>query len=422
MLLVGIEWNPGPKTVVCNKCGKTVSDIVGHLKQDHPVNKGGRGGKKQDAIKRSIADSNAKEKAAQDVIADLKKELKDLKEAVPKAPTKRDIMNEMKEEEEFTNYKAVRTGPARIFPPPSSDPIPSVFSNRPHPLTSDFTDERIPCVVLAELPQARPTIKLDPDTFSELRDTIPWLPILWVLLRFHIDTYRDHFEPGIPFWWYCVEAILCSVLTRALFRCCVYIYVFRKFTNSYLKSELVMIPLKSVKARSGRDIRPEFDLEQFCATNDYCDYQICVRHTYSRGFIYQLNATLYPKLSSWSEPGFFKTENYGWWEVIKTVCCPPLLIWTLWLFLMDDNVPTLLFKKVRINMGLVSTALNRKTLLGSRSDPAISIATMLRLVAANAHYHDDLAYIRDGRSVYRDMALVCGVIVSRDPYHDNQHF
>lgn len=79
-------------------------------------------------------------------------------------------------------------------------------------------------------------------------------------------------------------------------------------------------------------------------------------------------------------------------------------------------------KKVTINNGLLGTALNRKTLLGSRSTPEVAIDTMLRLMSSNPHYEEDVEYMLKGGSAYRDMALVFGAIVSRNPYLDNQHF
>jgi len=79
-------------------------------------------------------------------------------------------------------------------------------------------------------------------------------------------------------------------------------------------------------------------------------------------------------------------------------------------------------KKVVLSEGLISTALNRKTMIGARINPAENLSTMLRLLSANPHYAENPNYIRKGRSIYRDMALVCGAVVTRDVYHDNQHF
>lgn len=81
------------------------------------------------------------------------------------------------------------------------------------------------------------------------------------------------------------------------------------------------------------------------------------------------------------------------------------------------------FKQVTLNDGLLATALNRKTLLAARGRPEVAIDAMTRLIQANPHYQECyMGLLSDGSSIYRDMALVCGAIVSRDPYHDNAHF
>lgn len=80
-------------------------------------------------------------------------------------------------------------------------------------------------------------------------------------------------------------------------------------------------------------------------------------------------------------------------------------------------------KQVSINDGLLATALNRKTMMAARDHPEVAIDTMTRLVQANPQYQEDYHALLDtGSSIYRDMALICGAIVSRDPYHSNQHF
>lgn len=80
-------------------------------------------------------------------------------------------------------------------------------------------------------------------------------------------------------------------------------------------------------------------------------------------------------------------------------------------------------KRVTLNDGLMATALNRKTMLASRSHPEVAIDTMTRMISANPNYQEHYYRLyRDGQSVYRDMALVCGAIVSREVYFSNEHF
>lgn len=147
---------------------------------------------------------------------------------------------------------------------------------------------------------------------------------------------------------------------------------------------LVLIPT-AVKTE-GHDIRPEFDRGDKLARQRFTTYRIAVEVRTDAGYRYY---------KDWvsSLPKYWYKENG------RTL------------------------KRVVLNDGLMATALNRKTLLGSRSSPELAIDSMLRLMAANPHYQEDWEYMRDsGGSSYRDMAMVFGAMVSRTAYHDNQYF
>jgi len=79
-------------------------------------------------------------------------------------------------------------------------------------------------------------------------------------------------------------------------------------------------------------------------------------------------------------------------------------------------------KKVLINVGLLATALNRKTMLASRADPALTLDACIRLMQANPHYQEQQEWLMSGSSLYRDMALIAGPIVTRDLYYSNEYF
>lgn len=147
---------------------------------------------------------------------------------------------------------------------------------------------------------------------------------------------------------------------------------------------LVLVP-KSER-REARDWRPEFDRGDMLAKQRFNKFHVRVEVRTDAGYRYY---------KDWvsSLPKFWYKENQ------RTL------------------------KVVNINKGLMATALNRKTLLGSRASPEVAIDTMLRLMSSNPHYEEDLEYMRaTGGSVYRDMAMVFGAVVSRDCYFPNEHF
>jgi len=148
---------------------------------------------------------------------------------------------------------------------------------------------------------------------------------------------------------------------------------------------LVLIP-RSKSRTLPQDMRPEMDRGERFSRNRIRDYSVCVEVRTNLGFCYY---------KSWAN-----TLPSMWFK---------------------SHGRTL--KRVSLNDGLMSTALNRKTLLASRDHPEVAIDTMTRLISANPHYQEDyLKLYDDGQSIYRDMSLVAGAIVSRDVYHSNEHF
>jgi hypothetical protein len=135
------------------------------------------------------------------------------------------------------------------------------------------------------------------------------------------------------------------------------------------------------------DHRPEFDRTERLADSVLSSYHICVELRTDCGYRYY---------KDW-DPEYVPA---AFWKVNKRT-----------------------LKECRLDAGLISSALNRKTLLATRADPALAVEAALRLMQANPHYQEDANYVvENGESMYRDMALVCGSIVCRSIYHDNQHF
>jgi hypothetical protein len=80
-------------------------------------------------------------------------------------------------------------------------------------------------------------------------------------------------------------------------------------------------------------------------------------------------------------------------------------------------------KTVRLNAGLLATMLNRRTLIANRDAPELAVEASLRLMQSNPHYQEDYQrLLQDGRSVYRDMALVCGTMITKNVFHNDLHF
>lgn len=88
------------------------------------------------------------------------------------------------------------------------------------------------------------------------------------------------------------------------------------------------------------------------------------------------------------------------------------------MFFADQRLTT-----VELDNGLMSTALSRLTMLKSKKEPALALESCLRQITANSAYQEDYHRLYGtGRSVYRDMALVCGAIVAKDISYENSAF
>lgn len=158
--------------------------------------------------------------------------------------------------------------------------------------------------------------------------------------------------------------------------------------------------LKLVAVRMGpycydpADVRPEFDRAQRKQKSSLARHHLLVELRTADGYRY-----------------------YKDWGNREDV---PLRFWKE-----SDRIPEgggRTLKKVMLNIGLLSTALNRKTLLGRRDDPATSLDACIRLMQANPHYQEQQEWLMSGSSMYRDMALVAGPIVTRTLYSSNEYF
>lgn len=143
--LVGIEENPGPKGVCkhckkevedvkthletahplsCNKCGLKVGNILAHLRSAHPPSSQGGGGprskKNASLIGQSLADSDAKSKAAVDIVHDQKDEIADMAAEIRELKSKASIpkpvdeLEEMRHRDKISVHKRSYVSPAPV--------------------------------------------------------------------------------------------------------------------------------------------------------------------------------------------------------------------------------------------------------------------------------------------------------------------
>lgn len=149
-------------------------------------------------------------------------------------------------------------------------------------------------------------------------------------------------------------------------------------------ARLVAVPIKD-KVFSSIDFSPEFDRDERFAPQHYVQYQIMTDVKILGCHIYSTNSNLVP------------------------------VPWH------DEKDPSGL-KKVVLNVPLISTILNRKTMLAPTARPFETLATALRLLSANAQYCEAPKYLAKGRSVYRDMSLVFGAVIMRSVSQTNEVF
>lgn len=147
---------------------------------------------------------------------------------------------------------------------------------------------------------------------------------------------------------------------------------------------LVLIPVSTRTHQD--DQRPEMDRGERFADHRFTKYHVAVEIRRSDGFLY---------FKSWHQ----NLPKQWYKESGRT------------------------FKQVTVNTGLISTVLNRRTMNAARDRPELTLDTMMRLMSSNSHYQEDYkSLFEEGSSIYRDMALCFGALVTKSPYIPNQHF
>lgn len=132
------------------------------------------------------------------------------------------------------------------------------------------------------------------------------------------------------------------------------------------------------------DDRPEFDRGDRLAPQKFVDYKLYVESRYGDSYLYH--------------------------DLRKDLDLPD--------FWFDSLGSASRLKILHLNIGLMASALNRKTLglRGGGAKDAARIERSFRLVSSNAAYQEDYRrLLDDGTSSYADMQLFAGTVLSGDP-------
>ena len=177
------------------------------------------------------------------------------------------------------------------------------------------------------------------------------------------------------------------LLPRSLGRFFDYLLTWLAYVVAARKRTLIAVHIGSQRLTA--DMRAEMDRGEALASHDLMDYQLYVETEYEDGSVEMESE--YVGLPAW----WYKEGVCGTFEL----------------------------KTVRLNAGLLATMLNRRTLIANRDAPELAVEASLRLMQSNPHYQEDYQrLLQDGRSVYRDMALVCGTMITKNVFHDDLHF
>lgn len=161
-------------------------------------------------------------------------------------------------------------------------------------------------------------------------------------------------------------------------------------TNEKIKNvRLVLIPRKLRKIT--KDYRPEGDRTEKLNGSEFWYMHVAVEVRSKAG-----NHTVFRYYKDWA-PGKLPDQ---WYKASKRT-----------------------LKTVLVSPGLLSSALNRKTMMADNAKPEVAIDTMVRMMQANPHYQAELHVLTsEGLNMYRDMSLVFGALIAKDVIHDNKYF
>lgn len=462
LIRAGVEPNPGPKgdKVKCKKCGESIkknlmsahfkdkhplpvdckkcgltldlSELKQHLVSAHPFKKSENKSKIVDKqIVQETQVAQAEDDSKQEFVA-----IEIDKIADEKADRENDPLVKMQKElDEIELVEKLDVAERKYRTPDTGLP------NNPNPNSGDGYSELGNVVIWIGGVDARVQNVLDIGAVPGLYVSpfvirhVPRNELVYLVLMFFVNGYVEvmlawvlnlltlwkvpilvaQVSGVIGFWYLTVMFLcwICMVLMSFLFAkesssgwpplplCWVFGHFYKEVydlyhlllivlgTNRPHQIRLVGIPLGARKTDI-HDRRPELDRGEHRAKLVRQDYQLAVVVEDGSGF------RLYKEFPFLSKQWYVRPDA---WFV-------------------DYRLLT-----VRLDNGLMATALNRLTLMKSKSEPHLALEACLRLVMANSAYQEDYTRLYNtGRSVYRDMALVAGAIVAKDIGHDNSAF
>lgn len=166
----------------------------------------------------------------------------------------------------------------------------------------------------------------------------------------------------------------------------IYITIELLRTPSFLKTDLVLYCDRAHK--SVVDNRPEFDKDNLPLENLYIDCRVALR----------VNGEVKPDYTERDMARLYKHLDKRWFDV---------------------DCESIKFRSLRLHEGLLSIALNRRTLKQSKAAQKVSFERAVRLMEAENRFCEDYDRLFDtGESVYRHMEQVLASIISNDQATD----
>lgn len=456
LLMAGIEPNPGPHHI-CKKCNNPVKgNMVAHMKKEHPIvvdcNKCGKPFdiselkkhlqdahpfKKESSVKLIENQLNAEaqqekggEDASQAHVAEALDKKQDEKAAVALKPevliqSEIDLI-ELKEKLSVVEIKY--TTPKTGLPTTTLDDGPSVRYSELGVHIEDVDQCRLTNFLhigeVNEYYVSRQVITYGPiKELFWLTLYVAWIflmrfclnTLVWYIMPIFASTWVRGFLSHLTLWYirycalsYCIALALswafCSRTRYGNVKLplCYFMGRLRTGVNDFYFRVLILLGVlkphrvaligrpTGVSSKEERDRRPELDRGEHFAYIRRQEYELIVAVLDPIG--YRLY-TSYPGLAS------------QWYDDPK-MC------------LFDNRLTT-----VVLDDGLMATALSRLTMIKNKQEPALALETCLRQLTANSAYQEDYTRLYStGRSIYRDMAMVCGAIVAKDISYNNTYF
>lgn len=446
--LCTIEPNPGPsdgsssltceicKTActihkVCNKCGACVpsKQIIAHLRSTHPIKKPARGAGKAESVAASLIAEKNQADGAVDTAKEIRDEAREINaeaKRIAKGPNS-ELKDELEKIELQSKIIRARDDADTLLESLGDHPRPGEEWSPPSIYTGFHRTKLCGRIVVGELYHTA-GLKVFVGRFRSL--------VLLALILFALITTQAVAYLAIPLSRMVVTKFNCGFATTALeVEICTIMnwdhfydwswgynspgdlfahvtahllgLVWVAFFLAYLCSRRTgAVRSRLLACRTSdftqhyQDDRPIFDhSEKRSRDFQWAEYRLVVEHKLPKYY--------------WC---FLKNSSRYYYET-KNVDIPDQWKRT------GKNKKGKLKKHLLLSPQMMQIMVNRRTLTAKRDQPQEALDCALRMMSACSAYQEDYTQLTEnGRSVYRDAALVYGAIVSKSVYHDNLHF